>query len=94
MLDSNNSNNSNNRYLQRRSDKGQILGPSNSSIRVLCPDCKERLYILPQDQDNYMCLECGQKFPGITIVTRRLKSSTNLTGIIAKIVLKMRNLGF
>jgi hypothetical protein len=44
-----------------------ILGPSSSnsanSKRILCPDCKERLYILPQDQDNYMCLECGQKFP-------------------------------
>jgi ribosomal protein S27E len=62
----NNNNNNNNRYLQRRSDRGQILGPSNSGsgVRVLCPDCKERLYILPQDQDNYICLECGQKFPG------------------------------
>jgi hypothetical protein len=57
-----------NRHLQRKSDRGQVLGPSNSSNsgygkRILCPDCKERLYILPQDQDNYMCLECGQKFP-------------------------------
>ena len=36
-----------------------IYGPASRS----CQDCKSPLYILPQDQKNYMCLECGQKYP-------------------------------
>jgi hypothetical protein len=50
------------RRIQRTSDKPQILG-GNITGRRFCQDCKTTLYILPQDQNNYMCLECGQKYP-------------------------------
>ena len=50
------------RRIQRTSDRPQILG-GNMSGRRFCQDCKTTLYILPQDQKNYMCLECGQKYP-------------------------------
>jgi hypothetical protein len=51
------------RRIQRTSDRSQVLGGNADPVRRSCQDCKTPLYILPQDQKNYMCLECGQKYP-------------------------------
>jgi DNA-directed RNA polymerase subunit M/transcription elongation factor TFIIS len=51
------------RRIGRTSDRPQVLGGNTGPVRRSCQDCKSTLYILPQDQKNYMCLECGQKYP-------------------------------
>jgi DNA-directed RNA polymerase subunit M/transcription elongation factor TFIIS len=51
------------KIIKRTSDRPQVLGGNTGPVRRSCQDCKSILYILPQDQKNYMCLECGQKYP-------------------------------
>ena len=51
------------RRIERKSDRPQVLGGNTSLARRSCQDCKTTLYILPKDKNNYMCLECGQKYP-------------------------------
>ena len=51
------------RRIKRTSDRAQVLGGNTGPVSRSCQDCKTPLYILPQDQKNYMCLECGQKYP-------------------------------
>jgi hypothetical protein len=50
------------RRIERTSDRGKVLGGNTVSVRRSRQDCRSTLYILPQDQNNYMCLECGQKY--------------------------------
>ena len=43
--------------------KEHLIDLNTGPARRSCQDCKSTLYILPQDQKNYMCLACGQKYP-------------------------------
>jgi hypothetical protein len=62
-----------------------LLNQGHPRLSLFCPDCKERLYILPQDKNNHICIGCGQKFPVNGIYEQQQKQRQNYSAKLGTI---------